>query len=114
MQPPSSANAIIGKDYLSSIEERLKLVEQNVSALQASQVRPRRRLRFADEAESDDSCHESLDGVSGVWHESPTDRSGRNLLEVVTLEDETDGIGGIIFSVEEDCGFFGSFEGIHD
>ncbi|KAH6667419.1 fungal-specific transcription factor domain-containing protein [Halenospora varia] len=107
VQSPSSANAIIGKDYLSSIEERLKLVEQNVSALQASQARPRRRLAFADEAESDDSCHESLQGVSGVWHESPKNRTGGNSQEVVTLEDETDGIGGVIFGVEQDCGFFG-------
>ena len=113
VQPPSSVNAIIGKDYLCSIEERLKLVERNVSALQASQARPPRHLRFADEAESDGSCHGSMDGATGARQESPANVPGSNLQQVVTLEDETDGVGGVIFSVEQDCGFFGDYEAVH-
>lgn len=111
VQPASTVNAIVGKDYLYSIEERLKLVEQNVSALQASQeVRSTRHVDLGDETENDGSYLEGIDGATSTRQETPANVSRPNVHQTVTLEDETDGIGGIMFSVEQDCGFFGDHE----
>lgn len=111
VQPASTVNAIVGKDYLYSIEERLKLVEQKISALQASQaVQSPRHMDFADETENDGSYPEGIDGTTSARQETPANVSGPNVQQTVTLEDETDGVGGVIFSVEQDCGFFGDHE----
>lgn len=114
MQSASSSNVIIGKEYLGTLEERLRIAEANIKALQAGQTnqsRPSRQLRFDDEEQG-----VREDGVEIPELVGP-ERQRNSVLEVnsddvqdfSSLEDETDGIGAIVFSAEEDCAFFGKY-----
>ena len=109
MQSASSSNVIIGKEYLTTIEERLKIAEDNISDLQACERRSRRQLRFDDE-----DVTEAINGgatfrAPSIQENGVLDAGSAEVQNLVTLEDETDDIGGVIFSVEEDSGFFGDY-----
>ncbi|KFY96800.1 hypothetical protein V500_02282 [Pseudogymnoascus sp. VKM F-4518 (FW-2643)] len=104
----SSSNVIVGKEYLSSLEDRLKTVEQDVRSLKVTQARPQQHLRFEDELGT---------GAYG-YAVTPNSRGRRlqgeevvvdnvDLQETSMLENDADGIGPMIFSAE-DCGYFGS------
>lgn len=86
------------------------VAEANIKALQANQInqsRPSRQLRFDDEEQGGRELPEST--------RPERQRSGG--MEVISddvqdfssLEDETDGMGAIVFSAEEDCAFFGRY-----
>lgn len=110
LQSASSSNVIVGKEYLGSLEDRLKLVEESIKSLQSGQGRPHKQLRF----EEDDEQNVREDGInsleatrSGHRRDGVTEVDSGGLQEFVGLEDETDGMGAIVFIAEEDCGFFG-------
>ena len=107
MQSASSSNVIVGKEYLTTIEERLKIAEENISDLQAYQRRSRRQLRFDDEDVTEAINSGATRRASSIQENGVLDAGSAEAQNLVTLEDETDDIGGVIFSVEEDSGFFG-------
>ncbi len=106
MNPASSSNVIVGKEYLSGLEDRLKTVEFDIRVLKAKENRPRQRTRFEDELE---------DGTDGQGERPQQQNRNSEEVEVDSgelqdssgQENGTDGIGTMVFSVEEDCGFFG-------
>jgi hypothetical protein len=94
---------------LSRLEDRLKAVEQDVTSLRAKVNRPQQHVRFYDELG---------DGSYGQRHGSHLPSRNLQSEEVEVDSDElqdsfshenaTDGMGAMVFSVEEDCGFFGN------
>ena len=104
MQSASSSNVIVGKEYLTTIEERLKIAEENISDLQAYQRRSRRQLRFDDVDVTEAINSGATRRASSIQENGVLDAGSAEAQNLVTLEDETDDIGGVIFSVEEDSG----------
>ncbi|KAH8671767.1 fungal-specific transcription factor domain-containing protein [Tricladium varicosporioides] len=108
VNPTSSTNVIVGKEYLSSLEERLKAVEQDVTLLKVNQTKPLQHLRFEGEVET--RAQERTD----VHYPKPrrlrdeeVEVNSDYLVDSSGPENGTDGMGAIMFSAEEDCGFFG-------
>lgn len=93
------------------MEERLKIAEDNIKQLkakQANQGRPMRQLRFDDDEQRlregrNDTPERLRPGTRNVGMEVNRD----DIQGFSDLEDETDGMGAIVFSAEQDCGFFG-------
>jgi hypothetical protein len=111
IQSASSSNVIVGKEYLTSLEERLKAAEENILSLQTSQSRQQQHLRFEDvdelvpnDAHGENTNRELLPLTNNI---RPAD--GSEATHVITLDDETNELGTVIFSVEENCGFFGKY-----
>ena len=101
---------IVGKEYLSSLEDRLKAVEQDVRSLKETQARPQQHLRFEDELRTEAygdavTPHSRVRRLPGEEVEVYND----DLQETSWLENDADGMGAMMFSAEEDCGFFGIF-----
>ncbi|RFU33837.1 hypothetical protein B7463_g2510, partial [Scytalidium lignicola] len=109
VQSASSSNVIVGKEYLTSIEDRLKLAEENIVALQVGQRRHQMQLRsgIEDDTGITDNDNTTITVPSHTLNSPAIDTNGGELQHLVTLEEETNGMGTVIFSVEEDCGFFG-------
>lgn len=111
IQSASSSNVIVGKEYLTSLEERLKIAEVNILSLQTSQYRHQQNLRFEDVDEL--APNDAHGGNTNTELLPPTNNirpaDGSEAPHVVTLEDEINELGTVIFSVEEDCGFFGKY-----
>lgn len=111
IQSASSSNVIVGKEYLTGLEERLKVAEENITSLQTSQARQQQHLRFEDidEIAPNDDHDGNTDGelLPLTNNMRLVDRS--EVPHVITLEDENNELGTVIFSVEEDCGFFGKY-----
>lgn len=107
VNPASSSNVIVGKEYLSGLEDRLKTVEFDIRVLKAKENRPRQRTRFEDELE------DAIDGPGEGSQQQHSINSEEVEVDSGELQDSsghengTDGIGSMVFSVEEDCGFFG-------
>jgi hypothetical protein len=106
----SSSNAIIGKEYLSGLEDRLKAVEEDLISLRSGRVRPQQNLRFDEEVGGGEF---ELDGVTNlsttVSRNEEVEVDSENLQDSLGIENDTDGMGVMVFSAEEDCGFFGIF-----
>lgn len=112
IQSTSSANTIVGKDYLVSLEDRLRAVEKSITSLQA-QAGPNPQPAW-DGVHSDGS-RDQQSSLLIEQHNNGIPRPDRAvevssdaLQEVAGLEDSTDGMGAVIFSPEEDSGFFGT------
>jgi hypothetical protein len=106
VNPASSSNVIIGKEYLSGLEGRLKAVEQDITLLKSKQNKPQQHTRFDDEHREESSgqnegCQQSTKSTEEVEVNSD------GLQDLLGDESGTDGMGSMVFSVEEDCGFFG-------
>ena len=111
VQSAASANTIVGKDYLVSIEDRLKAVEKYIASLQA-RGKPPSQTTF-DGNNSDDS-YDQYGGHHGEGNGDDVPKEDRTmevrtdaLQDVSGLEGSTDGMGAVVFSAEEDSGFFG-------
>ncbi|KFY90238.1 hypothetical protein V498_06095 [Pseudogymnoascus sp. VKM F-4517 (FW-2822)] len=109
IQSASSSNVIVGKEYLTGLEERLKVVEENILSLQTSQSRQQQHLRFeeVDELAPNDAHGGNTNGELLPLTNNMRPPDGPETPHVITLEDETNELGTVIFSVEEDSGFFG-------
>jgi hypothetical protein len=87
---------IVGKEYLAGLEDRLNVVEEEIESLKAG--RAIRQLRFEDGAEGIINSNHEFEGI-----EVNSDDLNDNMM----AEDATDGMGSVVFSEEEDFGFFG-------
>jgi len=103
---------IVGKEYLSELEERLKTVEQDVRALKTKQNKPQQHPRFDDELP--DGSRGRRDGshphTSSNLHSEAeeVEVNSDELQDSFDPENAADGMGAMVFSAEEDCGFFGT------
>ncbi len=69
----------------------------NSSSMRKTPSKQQRQLRFH---ESSDTSHErNVVGISV---------NGEDVQDVARDEDSTDGMGAVVFTDEEDCGFFGT------
>jgi hypothetical protein len=111
LQSASSSNVIIGKEYLGSLEERLKIAEDNIKQLKANQARPLRQLRFDDEEQRlrDDRNETPEQSRPGRPRNGGMEVNSDDIQDFSGPEDETDGMGAMVFSAEQDCGFFGTY-----
>ncbi|PMD33546.1 hypothetical protein L207DRAFT_557987 [Hyaloscypha variabilis F] len=105
----STSNVIIGKEYLSSLEDRLKAVEQDVRALRAKpnrlQLYPRFEGELVDGSDGQrDRSHPHTRNLQSEEVEVNRDQ----LQDSFGDENSADGMGAMVFSAEEDCGVFGS------
>ncbi|PVH68847.1 hypothetical protein DL98DRAFT_542088 [Cadophora sp. DSE1049] len=101
VNPASSSNVIVGKEYLSGLEGRLKAVEQDLKILKSKPNRPQQHPRFEDElGDGPGPCPRNLQSEEVEVNSS-------ELQDSLGLENAADGMGAMEFSVEEDCGFFG-------
>ncbi|OQV06994.1 Fungal specific transcription factor domain-containing protein isoform 2 [Cladophialophora immunda] len=98
-QSASYSNIIIGKEYLSSIEDRLKEVEGRLASLEH-----RERTAVYQPARPNVS-----NGVSRSDFAQPETACLReeSLEDAETVEDPIDAMGAVTFAQEEDCAFFG-------
>ncbi|KAH8588841.1 fungal-specific transcription factor domain-containing protein [Bisporella sp. PMI_857] len=101
-QTASMTNVIVGKEYLAGIEDRLKLVEQEISHMK--NFRSNRHIRFDDATSSTSTA---LEGSPLTSFTDGVQVDSGNLQDNEVLESTTDGMGAMIFSQEEDIGFFG-------
>jgi hypothetical protein len=111
LQSASSSNVIIGKEYLGSLEERLVIAEADIKQLQANQSRPIRQLRFdEDEQRGQENGIETPERNRPGRPRNDGTEVNSDDVDVSSLEDETDGMGAIVFSAEENCAFFGKVD----
>jgi hypothetical protein len=93
------------------LEERLKIAEDNIKQLKANQAnigRPVRQLRFDDDEQRlRDGRNDTPERLRPGTRNSGTEMNSDGVQDFSGLEDETDGMGAIVFSAEQDCGFFG-------
>jgi len=101
---------IIGKEYLGSLEERLKIAENDIKQLKANQARPIRHLRFDDDEQRlREDRNKTPDRLRlGRQRHAGMEVNSDDVQDSSGAEDETDGMGAIVFSAEQDCGFFGT------
>ncbi|EXJ56967.1 hypothetical protein A1O7_07311 [Cladophialophora yegresii CBS 114405] len=104
-QSSSYSNIIVGKEYLSSIEDRLKLAEDRLSALES-----RDHAGVAQHADAPAATGSTglTNGTSG--HTAQLDTAcvrDDSVDDAETTEDPIDGMGAVTFAEEEDCAFFG-------
>ncbi|KAF4614341.1 hypothetical protein G7Y89_g15396 [Cudoniella acicularis] len=104
----SSSNVIVGKEYLSGLENRLRIVEQDIGSLKSSQKRQPQQTRFDDELNGR-AYRDGLEPPSslGRLRGEEVEVNSEDLQEATGPESGADGMGAMIFSTEEDCGFFG-------
>ncbi len=111
VQSAASANTIVGKDYLVSIEDRLKAVEKYIASLKGhGKALGQITTNGNNSDDSDDQYATHSDERQG--HD--LQRGARTmevrsdaLQDISGLEDSTDGMGAVVFSAEEHSGFFG-------
>ena len=108
VNPASSSNVIIGKEYLSELEARLKTVEQDIRALRSTKVESRRHPTSDDEL--GDGPVEPRDGSLSRTTSvrlAEVEVNSSEIHDGFDPENAADGMGAMSFSAEEDCGFFG-------
>ncbi|KAH7304636.1 fungal-specific transcription factor domain-containing protein [Rhexocercosporidium sp. MPI-PUGE-AT-0058] len=107
-QSASTSNIIVGKEYLTSLEDRLKAVEESLTAVRAQQARSQRQIRFDDEdTELTNQPSVVLGTASLSQRDNGVDLYDDDGQDTPDIIDETDGMGAVTFSPEEYCGFFG-------
>ncbi|KUJ16925.1 uncharacterized protein LY89DRAFT_707337 [Mollisia scopiformis] len=108
INPASGSNVIIGKEYLSGLEHRLKIVEQDIRTLRAQQDNPRQHARFEDNFEDEPRGQSAASPSHTRTLQSEEVEVNRDeLQDSFDNENDADGMGAMVFSAEEDCGFFG-------
>lgn len=105
----SNSNVIVGKEYLSSLEDRLKAVEQVIRATKAMQNRTQLHPRF-DDGPGDSSLEERdiFQLRARILQSEEVEVNSDELQDSFCHENPADGMGAMVFSAEEDCGFFGT------
>ena len=91
------------------LEERLKDVEHDIRALKAKQNKPQQHPRFEDEL--GDGPRGQRDGShlhTTNLHPEEVEVNSDELQDSFGHENAADGMGAMVFSAEEDCGFFGN------
>lgn len=90
------------------MEERLKAVEQDIRLLKANQYKGQRLARFEEEVENDsfDERGKSRSRTRKLESEE-VEVNKDDLQDSFGDESAADGMGAMVFSAEEDCGFFG-------
>lgn len=111
LQFASTSNIIVGKEYLAVLEDRLQRVEKEIVALRATHA-PQdssKRLQFEDDANREGDMSNGSGKLA-----NPSDGSDDNVeVGVVGCQDEgyvdemAGGLGAVVFSAEEDTGYFG-------
>ncbi|EED16269.1 conserved hypothetical protein [Talaromyces stipitatus ATCC 10500] len=96
--PITTTNVIVQKDYLSSLEERVKALEDSLNIVKSEVSAVKSNM---SKGSSDESVREN--GHSYQNEQSP---------EFVETEDAIDAMGAVAFADEEECGFFGASSNI--
>lgn len=94
---------------MSTLENRLKAVEQDVRALATKQNRLQLHPRF--EGEPGDGSYGQREGshpCTRSLHSEEVEVNKDDLQDSFSSESAADGMGAMVFSAEEDCGFFGN------
>ncbi|RFU24957.1 hypothetical protein B7463_g11376, partial [Scytalidium lignicola] len=102
-QSATASNVIIGKEYLSLIENRLKLVENRLSSLEND----RGRNITPDGSSIAGATAVVLNGSSDLSRLETASLRDDNLDNADAAEDSIDAMGAVSFAQEEDCAFFG-------
>ncbi len=107
MNPASSSNVIVGKEYLSGLEGRLKAVEEDLKVLKSKPNQPQQHPRVEDEFGDESHGQGGHSPHPRNLQSEEVEVSSSELQDSLGLENAADGMGAMEFSVEEDCGFFG-------
>ncbi|KAK5065097.1 hypothetical protein LTR84_000933 [Exophiala bonariae] len=92
-------NVIIGKDYLSSIESRLRLVEGRLSRLEGGTEDTSRAVTPLEASSNPRKQTQTQSEIASLQREE--------LEATEVAEDSIDAMGVVTFAQEEDCAFFG-------
>ncbi|KAK7510071.1 fungal-specific transcription factor domain-containing protein [Phyllosticta citriasiana] len=98
VQSSSSANVIVGKEYLSSLEARVSRVEERLGAVESGCSPVRRPHPASFSTVASEVPHYPRDSASPVLSQPPA---------VDEQEGHTDAIGALNFAEEEDFAFLG-------
>ncbi|OCL03951.1 hypothetical protein AOQ84DRAFT_346868 [Glonium stellatum] len=93
VQSASSANVIVGKEYLSQLEDRVQSIEETLNVFRehiTTLSQTARVVEIIPRSESDGTIVENA-----------------QLQEVTNEQDAVDGMGAAVFANEEESGFFG-------
>jgi len=106
----SSSNVIVGKDYLSTLENRLQAVEEYIGCLKGSHGKRQQQLRFDDDPRSVGRSDADVPSpsVASLANED-LEIDSDSLQDSSGLGNDADGMGAMVFSTEVDCGFFGTY-----
>ncbi|KAJ9610543.1 hypothetical protein H2200_005320 [Cladophialophora chaetospira] len=105
-QSSSYSNIIVGKEYLSSIEDRLKLVEGRLSSLESREPTAIPRSVQVGAAVTAPTTLTNGASKEAAQPETAYVRDD-SVDDAETIEDPIDGMGAVTFADEEDCAFFG-------
>lgn len=94
---------IVGKEYLTGLENRLRFVEEEIISLRNNM--PPRHVRFEDEQTGIPLEH-TPNNLNNRCDDLEVNRE--DVHDSMAPEDVTDGMGAVVFSAEEDLGFFGT------
>lgn len=104
LQSASSSNVIVGKEYLVTLERRLQTVEEtllkerNFKARPTQVPLPRGQRQPQSDESYDPSCERQVEGISV---------NNQDVQGQIGSGNPTDGMGAIVFTGEEDFGYFG-------
>ncbi|KAH8799845.1 fungal-specific transcription factor domain-containing protein [Xylogone sp. PMI_703] len=102
-QSATASNVIIGKEYLSLIESRLKVVENRLSVLESQGV----RTITPDASSTAETAAVISNESSNLTHLETASLRDDSLDNADSTEDPIDAMGAVTFAQEEDCAFFG-------
>lgn len=92
---------------MAGLEDRLKAVEEDIRGWKTKQKKRQYHPRFDDEPEDEprqrDGSHMHARNLDSEEVEVNSD----GLQDSFGAENAADGMGAMVFSAEEDCGFFG-------
>ncbi|KAL3482689.1 fungal-specific transcription factor domain-containing protein [Aspergillus germanicus] len=96
--PVTAANVIVQKDYLSSLEQRVKTLEDSLNTVKSE--------LSAVASKVNGEISNALIG------EIKSSRQNEHFADLAGTEDIVDAVGAVAFTNEEDCGFFGASSSI--
>ncbi|KAM3083089.1 hypothetical protein ACMFMG_003756 [Clarireedia jacksonii] len=104
----STSNVIVGKEYLASVEDRLKAVEQDIRLLKAKQNKGQQHSRLASGLENESYNEREKPHMQvTISQDGEVEVNSDELQDSFGDQSATDAMGAMVFSAEEDCGFFG-------
>ncbi|TVY92749.1 hypothetical protein LAWI1_G002079 [Lachnellula willkommii] len=109
IQSGSSSNAIVGKDYLATLETRLAVVEKEIASFKHNNHETPQSVSMPALLQNSPQKQIRVDDAGGGSHDRVQDSIF--VLEDTGKEpastDPSDGMGAVVFVDEKDSGFFG-------